>query len=255
MGSDFSHFRVVWFWPIFQSTLPVWGATILQTLCSGGLNISIHAPRVGSDNINPPKFYTAKYFNPRSPCGERRPRWSARTPTRRFQSTLPVWGATACIACTFHNRAISIHAPRVGSDAAAREKPRKAAYFNPRSPCGERRRLAASTETPCLFQSTLPVWGATSGGYDEKHPANRISIHAPRVGSDKHYRLYAARQCDFNPRSPCGERPSTRPWPPRPGYFNPRSPCGERHNLVIADPGKLPFQSTLPVWGATRLRR
>ena len=35
---------------VFQSTLPVWGATVslLYVLCAF-LSISIHAPRVGSD--------------------------------------------------------------------------------------------------------------------------------------------------------------------------------------------------------------
>ena len=36
--------------------------------------------------------------------------------TVRFQSTLPVWGATAMIAAKRFPRDISIHAPRVGSD-------------------------------------------------------------------------------------------------------------------------------------------
>ena len=36
---------------VFQSTLPVWGATTLPTLSSGWISISIHAPRVGSDEL------------------------------------------------------------------------------------------------------------------------------------------------------------------------------------------------------------
>ncbi len=35
-----------------------------------------------------------------------------------FQSTLPVWGATPGAGELFRQRAISIHAPRVGSDFA-----------------------------------------------------------------------------------------------------------------------------------------
>ena len=35
----------------FQSTLPVWGATIVTTNRFIGVTISIHAPRVGSDFI------------------------------------------------------------------------------------------------------------------------------------------------------------------------------------------------------------
>ena len=56
----------------FQSTLPVWGATLLQGVFYFFIGISIHAPRVGSDSI--------------------------------FDS---VW----------LDKIISIHAPRVGSDA------------------------------------------------------------------------------------------------------------------------------------------
>ena len=36
-------------------------------------------------------------FNPRSPCGERRDINGAKLPTLLFQSTLPVWGATAYV--------------------------------------------------------------------------------------------------------------------------------------------------------------
>ena len=82
-------------------------------------------------------------------------------------------------------RGISIHAPRAGSDERPAKKPL----------------------SPCLFQSTLPVRGAAmeSG----RAVLNKcISIHAPRAGSGK----YAGsdldeRMTDFNPRSPCGERP------------------------------------------------
>ena len=56
--------------------------------------------------------------------------------------------------------------------------------FNPRSPCGERRWDMGLTEITWIFQSTLPVWGATL-------------VDAVRV----------ANAADFNPRSPCGERP------------------------------------------------
>ena len=57
---------------------------------------------------------------------------------------------------------ISIHAPRVGSDV-----------------CKFGEDYALST-----FQSTLPVWGATSIKVVDGEPKLVISIHAPRVGSD-----------------------------------------------------------------------
>ena len=90
----------------------------MQRLAGQVYEISIHAPRVGSDtsSVFSPRFPTD--FNPRSPCGERR-RWRNRRRRRvTFQSTLPVWGATPSI----------------------RRKAKK----------------------PGQFQSTLPVWGATA---------------------------------------------------------------------------------------------
>ena len=56
--------------------------------------ISIHAPRVGSDSSGKSWWSWPGHFNPRSPCGERRDR-----------DPLPLFDAL-----------ISIHAPRVGSD-------------------------------------------------------------------------------------------------------------------------------------------
>ena len=56
------------------------------------------------------------------------------------------------------------------------------------------------------FQSTLPVWGAT-GGYNIGRQPFDISIHAPRVGSDGNRAEHCHAVQNFNPRSPCGERP------------------------------------------------
>ena len=110
------------------------------------------------------------------------------------------------------------------SDAACRS------YFNPRSPDGERQ-VATSK-----FGQFL-----------------RISIHAPRMGSDLFQHALPDAGHDFNPRSPDGERlrdtlqhrllapisihaprmgsdPLFRLPQPRCTHFNPRSPDGERHH-------------------------
>ena len=79
--------------------------------------VSIHAPRVGSDE-------------------ECKPSTRVMTP---FQSTLPVWGATVEIGrARLYDIEVSIHAPRVGSDNADRWLYEQLTSFNPRSPCGER---------------------------------------------------------------------------------------------------------------------
>ena len=59
----------------------------------------------------------------------------------------------------------------------------------------------------------------------------RISIHAPRTGSDGLPRAGDERGGDFNPRSPHGERPRRHGTPRLTrADFNPRSPHGERPN-------------------------
>ena len=124
---------------IFQSTLPVWGATKQGADADTVIRISIHAPRVGSDDFGFRVADNVEYFNPRSPCGERPQVAHQLNAVARFQSTLPVWGATLSHAKTDTTQNISIHAPRVGSDAG----------------------YVAKTALNKIFQSTLPVWGAT----------------------------------------------------------------------------------------------
>ena len=169
--------------------------------------ISIHAPRVGSDVNITFVLRNPTNFNPRSPCGER----------------------LVTLANSGLELSISIHAPRVGSDPVLLAVRPIEWNFNPRSPCGERRISWTGRPTRPLFQSTLPVWGATQSRIVVK-PSSKIfqstlpvwgatspalgsycavviSIHAPRVGSDTVF--------------PVAFAPMSR------------------------------FQSTLPVWGAT----
>ena len=190
---------------LFQSTLPVGGATrtISEPLNFG--EISIHAPRGGSDHMLNNMGDTSKYFNPRSPWGERPP------------SIFP----GASLHC------ISIHAPRGGSDHGflggflthndfnprspwgERRHGSSASFamqdFNPRSPWGERPSPSPSFAQRSIFQSTLPVGGATAYSFTSEYclvfqstlpvggatcrpspcpPGSQISIHAPRGGSD-----------------------------------------------------------------------
>ena len=59
--------------------------------------------------------------------------------------------------------------------------------------------------------------------------------------------------CYFNPRPPCGGRPegTSTIWGTR-ANFNPRPPCGGRLARLLSGARLLEFQSTPPVWGATR---
>ena len=169
--------------PKFQSTLPVGGAT----------------PR------KPERPQTLFHFNPRSPWGERLFQFRICTQGRKFQSTLPVGGATAndndekrMLFISIHaprggsdeNRedepfiaTISIHAPRGGSDRSARTSHSWVliSIHAPRG--GSDKTLYLPQATPWVFQSTLPVGGATAR-YRPALPVPMISIHAPRGGSD-----------------------------------------------------------------------
>ena len=56
---------------IFQSTPPVWGATENRFKFPFGVDISIHAPRVGGDTSAGMGLFYSNDFNPRPPCGGR----------------------------------------------------------------------------------------------------------------------------------------------------------------------------------------
>ena len=101
--------------------------------------------------------------------------------------------------------------------------------FNPRAPCGARRAVQTYLDILASFQSTRPVWGATGTEQYECRPGG-VSIHAPRVGRDRR-----RRQSELDIRR-----------------FNPRAPCGARHAITGTLSGGQMFQSTRPVWGATR---
>ena len=79
---------------LFQSTLPARGATYSLSGQNRAIPISIHAPRTGSDVFIFTPGDSFKYFNPRSPHGERPCDNCKRITPRTFQSTLPARGAT-----------------------------------------------------------------------------------------------------------------------------------------------------------------
>ena len=123
---------------LFQSTLPVGGATAhAAPACRPGF-ISIHAPRGGSDLHQVFKQWIDGDFNPRSPWGERLDCKPVGYGLSRFQSTLPVGGATSLPMRGANFKVISIHAPRGGSDSIRRRYRNRVLDFNPRSPWGER---------------------------------------------------------------------------------------------------------------------
>ena len=214
--------------------------------------ISIHAPRVGCDDGPPPTDTHRENFNPRTPCGVRLDR----------------------IRLNSFFYTISIHAPRVGCDCAAYAGSPQPPDFNPRTPCGVRRSPLHHPGSYRRFQSTHPVWGATTlfdrfrraGPFQSTHPvwgathAGRGSRPGPERFQSTHPVWGATtpaggagrRPDDFNPRTPCGVRRHVRGCGPVTwSYFNPRTPCGVRPYFINMGHAGDIFQSTHPVWGAT----
>ena len=130
------------------------------------------APAVTTVYFNPRAPYGARpwgsfldfsffYFNPRAPYGARHAVILFLRVVVRFQSTRPVWGATAVAVPQYVDTVISIHAPRMGRDRSASMTTPPPRHFNPRAPYGARRFWPCPGWSIAPFQSTRPVWGAT----------------------------------------------------------------------------------------------
>ena len=146
------------------------------------------------------------HFNPRSPHGERPDSIRLIFSTLRNFNPRSPHGERLELCCDLrHNEKISIHAPRTGSDVIARL---------------------------CATLTQISIHAPRTGSDVQASGARivrNISIHAPRTGSDTDATPSLTSPCNFNPRSPHGERPSHVPNK------------NVRHR----------FQSTLPARGAT----
>ncbi len=101
-------------------------------------------------------------FNPHSPCGERLKETLLAIPGLTISIHTPHAGSDGYRKPGGNITQISIHTPHAGSDidkdccATAKKN------FNPHSPCGERRFKMQNNENKIIFQSTLPMRGATA---------------------------------------------------------------------------------------------
>ena len=168
----------------FQSTLPARGATLWAVPLFIHPEVSIHAPRAGSDRPRNLRELGSCWFQSTLPARGATPfRPRPGTGLATFQSTLPARGATS------RSSSSSYHETR----------------FNPRSPRGERHPKLVQHNQRDLFQSTLPARGAT--------PEERLELGVgqfqstlPARGATRTVCCDTARGVSFNPRSPRGER-------------------------------------------------
>ena len=131
----------------FQSTRPVWGATLRlppEVISPSSFNprapcrarrtidhirhsltlVSIHAPHAGRDSHWMTFVVAAACFNPRAPCGARPFARAMLLRGYRFQSTRPMRGATMRRSSKHEIQGVSIHAPHAGrDDKAVRTQP------------------------------------------------------------------------------------------------------------------------------------
>ena len=228
-------------------------------------------------------------FNPRSPRGERR-RPGCRLSRMDYFNPRSPRGERPGRTAGAGSQAISIHAPRVGSDDDALAviihpvfqstlpawgatfvlslRRRCSHRFQSTLPAWGATQASSKYSFSSSFQSTLPAWGATVFVYG-KRANKKISIHAPRVGSDSVFVTYGSPSVNFNPRSPRGERRRSRRrnvvrrhisihaprvgsdgrcCPPcrRTPYFNPRSPRGERRTSLRCSAARTYFNPRSP---------
>ena len=168
---------------------------------------------------------STRNFNPRSPCGERLGH-GLDVAVSCISIHAPHAGSDGPGALPWHVPNISIHAPHAGSDARP-ALPRLSAIISIHAP-------HAGSDIEVQARSR----------------ADDISIHAPHAGSDQRMAHGSRSATNFNPRSPCGERPGKHaaPWLHR--NFNPRSPCGERHPEIAADLLDMPISIHAPHAGS-----
>ena len=124
--------------------------------------VSIHALLAECDFFRPPLLFNPCCFNPRTPCGVRRPTTSSWTTETRFQSTHSLRSATAIFLPDGIKVTVSIHALLAECDVAGAVVVQLPEGFNPRTPCGVRQTLASPKTLAFPFQSTHSLRSATA---------------------------------------------------------------------------------------------
>ena len=152
---------------VFQSTLPVGGATFAIRPSKYTVEVfQSTLPVGGATSCSMTASTRASNFNPRSPWGERRCRFDKGRENHEFQSTLPVGerhSETGSIVTTFLD-------------------------FNPRSPWGERPATSLNARRFCYISIHAPRGGSDIVTSYARNSGYAISIHAPRGGSDANCR-------------------------------------------------------------------
>ena len=169
----------------FQSTLPGWGATPWSGSFLSGVGISIHAPRMGSDQHHRRANITGVISIHAPRMGSDLPTLSGCGLFHVFQSTLPGWGATS--SGSLPNgipKSFQSTLPGWGATCPTCSAVPLSSNFNPRSPDGERRVYRQFIDKTLNISIHAPRMGSDHGFQGDSLTLD-ISIHAPRMGSDR----------------------------------------------------------------------
>ena len=218
---------------LFQPTRPLRDATFHCRPHVQSKLISTHASLAGRDICRFTKTIRAAYFNPRVPCGTRHFFAIQNRAEVLFQPTRPLRDATYRVRAARCKTRISTHASLAGRDMIVYRGGAAYIHFNPRVPCGTRRRGETEIAQRLVFQPTRPLRDATK----IKHRANAcnrfqptrplrdatmtkrfyifevdISTHASLAGRDRNCQRMREYHQHFNPRVPCGTRRFMLEW-------------------------------------------
>ena len=226
--------------PVFQSTHSLRSATILRIICviqnrfqsthslrsatesreelEPEERVSIHALLAecdtGSQQLNKLKIC----FNPRTPCGVRLQYTEKVITDYLFQSTHSLRSATGLLYHWRTIKTVSIHALLAECDLRHAVGLWFKAGFNPRTPCGVRQ-FTPMLNWPCSrFQSTHSLRSATFLSLF-CGILQGVSIHALLAECDRLIDFTMVSMCGFNPRTPCGVRPSVPATMKPPSWF------------------------------------
>ena len=267
-------FRQKYQHPVFQSTLPARGATASPWTSPVGAMISIHAPRTGSDRRAEAQARQTAQFQSTLPArGATRNRifWLRLTPA--FQSTLPARGATRILIGLINQSKFQSTLPARGATRAAfgsaagvtgfqstlpargatrgrRGIPPRPRHFNPRSPHGERHCLDYAADVTTKISIHAPRTGSDDMWRNAVHDKS-ISIHAPRTGSDE-----IIRPCNggtvFQSTLPARGATGRMGVYHQTRWISIHAPRTGSDIIIDAfKPPRFTFQSTLPARGAT----
>ena len=142
---------------LFQSTRPVWGATICRIWTTS----------------------SRRNFNPRAPCGARPYGIPLEIQLNGISIHAPrvgrdLYGQASVAGCI-----ISIHAPRVGRDTNLVNAQKRGDNFNPRAPCGARLQAVSRFHPAFSISIHAPRVGRDSSGQRDNSLSDNFNPRAP----------------------------------------------------------------------------